>query len=116
LARRAAVTAASVQENLSPHRGRWRGAFRVATFVICVLDTVGWACVAYATFLTQSDPATKGFDEAEGYVVTILFLGLSGPAFALALLDRAPKAALALALAFPAVFVGLFVAAILALR
>ena len=109
------MTAASVQENLSPHRGRWRGAFRVAAFVICVLDAVGWACVAYATFLTQSDPATKGFDEAEGYVVTILFLGLSGPAFALALQDRAPKAALALALACPTIFLALLIAVILVL-
>ena len=65
-------------------------------------------------FLSGSDPATKGLDRTAGLVVTILWLLTGLPAFVLVLRRRAPKAALLLALAFPAAFVVMFAAAVVA--
>ena len=64
-------------------------------------------------FFSEPDPATMGLDVAAGWTVTILFLVTGAPAFVLALLGRWPRVALALALAFPAGFVALFVAAVI---
>jgi hypothetical protein len=69
--------------------------------------------VAVATYNSGSDHATIDFDYAAGVIVTGLFAFTGLPALVIAFLRRAPKTALALALAFPAVFVVLFVAAVI---
>ena len=87
---------------------------RTATIIICLVDAAAWAFLAFATFLSGSDAATKGLDEGAGLVVTALFLVTVAPALALALLGRAPTVALVLALAFPTAFAALFVVAVIA--
>jgi len=87
---------------------------RIAALIVVALDTVGWGLVAAGTFLSKSDAATKGLDQAAGYAVTILFLATAVPALVLAWRRRAPRLALTLALAFPAIFVLLFVGAVIA--
>ena len=87
---------------------------RKATVMTCLLDAAVLAVVAFAMFNSASDPATKGLDQAAGYIVTALFLVTAAPAVALVLFGRAPKTALILALAFPAAFAGLFIATIIA--
>jgi hypothetical protein len=88
---------------------------RVATMIIGLLDAAGWIVVAFMTFLSGSDPATKGLDLGAGAVVTALFLVTGAPALVLTGMDRAPRTALMLALGFPAVFVVLFIAVVIAL-
>jgi hypothetical protein len=85
---------------------------RLATILIGVIDTAAWIVLAFLT-LTGSDPATKGLDAAASAVVTALFLVTGLPALILAVVGRAPKTALTLALAFPAIFVVLFVAVVI---
>jgi len=87
---------------------------RNATLIVCIVDAVVWIFVAFATFMSGSDAATKGLDEGAGLIVTALFLVTGAPALALVLLGRAPRTALTLALAFPAAFAVLFVAAVIA--
>jgi hypothetical protein len=85
---------------------------RIVTIVIGLLDAAGCAVVAVATYNSGSDPATIGFDYAAGAIVAALFAVTGLPALILAIWRRAPRAALSLALAFPAVFVVLYVAAV----
>ena len=87
---------------------------RIAAVVIGAFDTVAWLAVAAATFLSQSDPASKGLDMVAGLLVTALFLLTGLPALLLAWRAAKPRLALALALAFPAVFVVLFAGAMIA--
>jgi hypothetical protein len=86
---------------------------RTATIVVGLLDAVGWAAAAVAYFDSGSDPASIGFDHAAGAIVTGLFAVTGIPAFILVFMARAPRIALALALAFPAVFAGLFITAVI---
>jgi hypothetical protein len=86
---------------------------RAVTIVIGLLDALGCAVVAVASYNSGSDPATIGFDYAAGVIVTGLFAVTGLPALIIASLRRAPRTALALALAFPAVFVLLFVATVI---
>ena len=67
-----------------------------------------------AYFVSQSDQATAGFDDAAGIIITVLFAITVVPAFALVLTRKLPRTALTLALAFPAIFAILFVAVIIA--
>ena len=67
-----------------------------------------------ATFLSGSDPATKGLDNAAGIVATTILLVTALPALVLALTRRAPRLALTLALAFPVVLALLFMAIVVA--
>ena len=87
---------------------------RTATIIVWLVDAAAWVFVAFATFLSGSDAATKGLDKTAGFIVTALLLVTGAPALALVLLRRAPTTALLLALAFPATFVALFVAVVLA--
>jgi hypothetical protein len=87
---------------------------RTITLAACAVDLATWAVIAYATFLSGSDPATRGLDQTAGLVVTGLFLVTAAPAFALTRWGRAPIAALVLSLAFPLAFAAVFVAAIVA--
>jgi hypothetical protein len=87
---------------------------RIATIVVCVIDAVVWAIVAFAAFFSGSDPATRGLDQAAGWVVTALLLITAVPASILVSMRRAPITALILALAFPAAFALAFVAAVVA--
>ena len=91
-----------------------RTRLRTATITVCLFDAAAWILVALATFMSGSDPATRGLDQAAGFVVTALFLVTAAPAFALILLGRAPVTALLLALAFPAIVAVAFVATIIA--
>jgi hypothetical protein len=86
---------------------------RTVTIVIGLLDALGTAAAAVAYFDSGSDPATIGFDAAAGVIVTGLFLVTGLPALIMSCSGRAPRAALTLALAFPAVFVVLFIAAVI---
>ena len=84
---------------------------RIVTLVIGLLDALACAVVAIATFNSGSDRATIGFDYAAGgAVVTGLFAVTGLPALVIAALKRAPRTALALA--FPAMFVVLFIATV----
>jgi hypothetical protein len=86
---------------------------RTATVVVGILDALACAATAVACFDSGSDLATIGFDYAAGAIVTTLFLVTSVPGLILVFMRRAPRAALALALTFPAVFVVLFIAAVI---
>jgi hypothetical protein len=83
---------------------------RNVALAVVLLDTLAWAAAAFAYFFSGSDPATKGLDTGAGIVVTALFLITAVPSLILSLLRIAPKAALALALGFPAIFAVLFAA------
>jgi hypothetical protein len=91
-----------------------RTRFRTLTIIVCIFDVAAWLLVAFATFMSASDPATKGLDQAAGLVVTALFLLTAVPACALTRLGRAPVIAMALALAFPAVFAVTFILTVIA--
>jgi hypothetical protein len=108
----------------APHRRKRGGAFRaiigaasiagatvttrLTAAVIAVLDAAGWTLAALL-MITDADPATQGLDVAGGYAITILFVLTGLPALLLAGLNRAPRAALGLALAFPVAFVLLLI-------
>jgi hypothetical protein len=87
---------------------------RRLTFIVAAIDFAAWAFVALAAFVSGSDAATKGLDQAAGLLVTALFLVTGAPALALTLLGRAPATALALAIAFPATLAVAFTVAIVA--
>jgi hypothetical protein len=87
---------------------------RTATIIVCLVDAAAWILLVTATFMSGSDAATRGLDQAAGLVVTALFVVTAVPALALALRRRAPATALTLALAFPAVLVVVFVVTVVA--
>ena len=84
---------------------------RLTAIIIAVLDAIGWSLAAFNLLLTDGDPATQGLDKLGGYSITVLFVLTGLPALVLAVTNRAPRAALALALIFPAVFLVLLAAA-----
>jgi len=88
-------------------RATMRVHLRSAAAIIAALDAGLWLFLAYEFFLSGGDRATAGLDRAGGWVVTMLFGLTSVPALVLAWRDRAPRAALLLALAFPTVFLSL---------
>jgi hypothetical protein len=61
-------------------------------------------------FLSQSDPATKGLDDALAWAVNALF-GITG--VVMATLDRAPRTGVLITLAFPIAFLLLFAALVI---
>jgi hypothetical protein len=85
---------------------------RAITIAVSLLDAAASAIVAVASYNSGSDPATIGFDYAAGVIVGVLFLLTGLPALVLAFRQRAPRTALILALAFPALFAVLFLAAV----
>jgi hypothetical protein len=87
---------------------------RTATLIIGALDTIAWLVLVAVTFFSQSDPATKGLDVAAGLLVTALFLFTGLPGLLLAWGAMKLRLALALALAFPAVFAVLFIGVVIA--
>jgi hypothetical protein len=86
---------------------------RAATIVIALLDALAGIALAAVYLNSASDQATIGFDHAAGVVVVGLFVLTGLPALVLAVLGRAPKTALGLALAFPTAFVVLAAVAVL---
>ena len=86
---------------------------RAITIAVALLDAAASAVVAVASYTSGSDPATVGFDYAAGVIVGVLFLLTGLPALVLSYRKRAPRTALILALAFPAVFAVLFLAAVI---
>jgi hypothetical protein len=87
---------------------------RIATLIIGALDTIAWLALVAVTFFSQSDPATKGLDVTAGLVVTALYLLTGLPGLLLAWRAMKLRLALALALAFPAVFAVLFIGVVIA--
>lgn len=87
---------------------------RTAALAIAVIDCIAWLIAAIGTFASGSDQATKGLDNAAGWAITLLLLVTAIPALVLCYRRRAPRTALVLALAFPAAFVVLFIAAVIA--
>jgi hypothetical protein len=85
---------------------------RAVTIAVALLDAAASAVVAVASYNSGSDPATIGFDYAAGVIVGALFLLTGLPALVLTYLKRAPRTALILALAFPALFAVLFLATV----
>ena len=79
--------------------------------MIAVLDAIGWSLAAFNLLMIDGDPATQGLDKLGGYSITVLFVLTGLPALALAITNRAPRVALGLALAFPAVFLVLLAVA-----
>src|ERR1700723_676838 len=86
---------------------------RIVTIVIGLLDALVSSVIAVASYNSGSDPATIGFDYAAGVIVAVLFAVTGLPALIIAYRRRAPRTALGLALAFPALFVVLFVATVI---
>jgi hypothetical protein len=82
---------------------------RLTTIIIALLDTVALLFAVSVTFLSGSDAATKGLDNAAGWAILALFLLTAAPALILVWRRRAPRTALAFAIAFPAAFVAFFV-------
>jgi hypothetical protein len=87
---------------------------RVAATVIGILDCLAAAVLAVAFLNSGSDPATKGFDIAAGWITIILLVLTAVPALVLSFVRRAPRIALAFALGFPASFALLFIAVAIA--
>lgn len=87
---------------------------RIVTFIIGGLDTLAWLWLAAGAFFSAADPATKALDTFAGWLITALFLVTAVPALVLAWLDRWPRRALALSLAFPGGFMLLFAIAVIA--
>ncbi len=77
---------------------------RRVTLILCAVDLAIWALIVLLLLTAGSDPATSGLDTAALAAVTALFALTAVPAFLLTRLGRAPDAALAFALAFPAAF------------
>ncbi len=88
---------------------------RTAALVVGALDCAAFAVAAIAMFGSGSDAATKGLDIATGLALIGLLAVTAVPALTLVYRRRAPRTALALALAFPAAFIILFVAVVISL-
>ena len=43
---------------------------RLATIIVSLLDFVAWVFIVFATFLSESDQATKGLDNVAGMALT----------------------------------------------
>lgn len=89
---------------------------RTVTLAVTLLDSAAWLLVVFGTLFSGSDPATKGLDNGAGIAVTLLFLVTAIPSLFLLYRKRAPRAALTFALAFPAVFILMFAAVVIAFR
>ena len=87
----------------------------IATLVIALLDAIVWTTVAGGVLLSQPEPATCGLDLAAVTIVSILFALTGAPALILVWRKRAARAAFALSLAFPGIFVVMIVAVALTL-
>ena len=83
---------------------------RIATLIIALLDTAVFLFGVSITFFSGSDAATKGLDNAAGWGMLAFYAFTAGAALVLLWRGRAPRTALALALAFPALIVGAVVA------
>ena len=83
---------------------------RLATIIIALLDTAIFLFAISITFFSGFDPATKGLDNAAGWGMLAFYALTGGAALVLLWRGRAPRAALALALAFPALIVAAVVA------
>jgi hypothetical protein len=81
---------------------------RTVTIIIGFFGAVVCGIIVWASVTSTSDPATIGFDGAAGAMVALLFAVTGAPALVLSYFGKAPKTALTLAIAFPAVFALLF--------
>lgn len=86
---------------------------KIATILISIIDAAVAVIFSVIMFKDWSDPAFFGLGIFLGWAVPILCLVTALPAFTLAHRSKRLKSALALALAFPAGFVGLLVAVFL---
>jgi len=84
-------------------------ALRLATLIIALFDMAVFLFAVSVTFFSGADAATKGLDNAAGWAMVALFALTGAPALLLLWRRRAPRTALALALAFPAAIVAFVV-------
>jgi hypothetical protein len=82
---------------------------RLATLIIALFDTAVFLFAVSVTFFSGSDAATKGLDNAAGWAMVALFALTAAPALVLLWRQRAPRTALAFAIAFPAAIVAFIV-------
>ncbi len=87
---------------------------RVA-FILCLFDLAAALLVAALLFGSGSDPATRGLDVAAGGAVVLIAALTALPSLVLLRGDRARRAALALAAAFPLLCLLLLLVALAAL-
>jgi hypothetical protein len=87
-----------------------RSSIHTAAGIISVFDAVASLLLFGAYYWLGGDPATAGFDAAAAVAATILFALTGAPALLLVARRRAPRTAVALALAFPVVLVVLLLA------
>ena len=79
---------------------------RLATWIIALFDTAVFLFAVSVTFFSGADAATKGLDNAAGWGMVAFYALTAGAALVLLWRGRAPRTALALALAFPALIIG----------
>ena len=87
---------------------------REASFLIAGMGTAAWLVVLGLTLFSGSDPATADLDVMLGIAVSIVYALTAAPALVLLLYRKAPRAAFALAIAFPGLLGLLFAIAMIA--
>ena len=86
---------------------------REASFLIAGMGTAAWLVVVGLTLLSGSDPAAADLDVMIATAVSIAYAITAAPALVLLFRRRAPRAAFALAIAFPGLL-GLLFAIVMA--
>ena len=87
---------------------------RTLTILIALFDAFVCSIVAFGAIASKSDHATLGLDYAAGALAVLVFVLTGGVALALTYFGKAPRLALACALAFPTLLAVLFIAAVIA--
>ena len=86
---------------------------REASFLIAGMGTAAWLVVLGLTLFSGSDPATADLDAMLGIAVSIVYALTAAPALVLLLYRKTPRAAFALAIAFPGLLGLLFAIAMI---
>lgn len=81
---------------------------RTLALIVGALDCVAFFGMLLMALLSPGDQATKALGIGLGWVILLLFALTAAPAIALAWFERVPRTALALALAFPLLFMLLY--------
>jgi hypothetical protein len=69
---------------------------------------VSWICLVLYAFFSPGNATAQPLGIALGWVITLLYAATGLPGLVLAALDRAPRLALGLAIAFPVLFMLLY--------
>jgi hypothetical protein len=89
---------------------------RITTLIVCGADAIVLVLAVVGYLGPVSDQATAGMDYVALVFVAALFTLTTVPSFVLVLSRRSRRSALGLSLAFPAILLLLFIAAIAASR